>query len=278
MTRVVALVVALGGCGGAPGPHAPQSRPGPRLVVGNVLDVQVNALPITNLHWSPEPGDTSKVGGYRIGPCVLAFIQGAHQTGLEPGSVVEPENYRYRSKPLGTDPARWATWKGPGTGEQPGPYWVGVYVPGLQITVGCETAELRDRAIAMLETTQVTQTRLQDDSGVDPAHGPAEWSEPAPLCTVTHAPPVAGTGEAVIVVTAANPEVALVATFTSRNADGAATTSMTATDVRGGSIEFRTEPGRFVVGAMDGHTPVNCGAVEAVAGGRTTVRVERFHL
>jgi hypothetical protein len=193
-----------------------------------------------------------------------------YQSGLEPDGLNWPDEYRYRSHPLGTRPARWATWKRAGDTEQPGPYKVAVYVPGLQVDVACPTVADRDRALAMLETLVVTLKSHGDLAGVDPARGPAAWSAAPSLCTQTHAPPVGGSGDAVLVLEPGGPDSILVGTLS--NGD------MVAGPTPGQRGELRAPPGTYSLDVTDGMYNVRCPAIELVAGGTTTVRIDRFRL
>jgi hypothetical protein len=276
VTRGLALVVGsvVASCSGAAAPSAPghpgrsgsneQGRTSEHLVVPDILELEANG-PVTNLHWQ---GVDSRVGGYQIGACILAYDAGMYQSGLEPDGLSWPDDYRYRSRPLGKRPVRWATWKKAGDTQRPGPYWGAVYVPGLQVDVACPTEADRERAVVMLETVVITMKSRGDLADVDPARGPAAWSAAPSLCTQTHSPPVGGFSDAVLLVESGVRDVVVVGTLS--------TGEVAVGSGPGEHAAFRAPAGTYSLVVTDGNHEVRCSAVELVAGSTTTVRVRRF--
>src|SRR5262245_21077060 len=129
--RAILSLVVVAACGGARPNH---------LVAADAFEVDLPG-PARDLGWK---GGDSRVGGYAVAGCTLGFDAGMYQGGLEPSTLDWPDEWRYRVKAIDGRPARWVTYRAVTPGWT-GPYWVGVYVPGLAVQVACPTAAARDR-------------------------------------------------------------------------------------------------------------------------------------
>lgn len=257
----------LAACWTSSAPVAPQTT-SPGFVVEQLFEIRPNA-PVIDLKWT---GVDSRVGGYRIGRCIVGYDAGMYQSGLEPYGLDDPEDYRYRARPIGTTPARWATWKKLGDPQQPGPYWAAVYVRGLTISAACEDIAARDAALAMLETITLTGRRRSDLAGVDPSRGPADFAPAPNLCTITYGAPTGGFGNGIVRVEVVGSYDVIVTDLVGESYQDTQVTNTT-------QPELDAPPGTYTLNVhANGEQHARCKNVEVAAGRVTTVEIARFRL
>lgn len=179
-------LIALAACGA--GMRSPN-----RIEAQNIFTVDVSA-PARDLQWR---GFDSRVGGYAVGNCTLGYDAGIHQGGLMPDA--EQQDWQYRVTRVDGRAVRWARYQ-QDVPKRTGPFWLALYLPGLEIEVACPTAAERDAAVAWLDTVRFGDFHGKDLLDDKPITGPATWSPQPAWCEVTTGAPVGGTSQATLIV------------------------------------------------------------------------------
>jgi hypothetical protein len=180
-------LVALGACSAG-------MRSQNRIVAQDIFTVDVST-PARDLHWR---GYDSEVGGYSVGNCTLSYDAGMYQGGLMPDDDVQ-KDWAYRVTRVDGRLVRQARYTQV-IADRTGPYWLAMYVSGLEVAVACPTSTERDAAVSWLETLRFGTHHLGDLRGDNSITGPTAWSPPPAFCDQTTEPSGGGTSDATLVI------------------------------------------------------------------------------